>query len=362
MFDYTSRWNRARELLLKHEIDAMVISPSQDLEYFTGLKPKYMGWTAFFIVTKDHFYFVVSGVERQMYMKTIAGNAECIGWNRGESRISKVVDVIKDCSRVAIGTNLPAGYLLELQASLPDTDWENASQIMDQLRVVKDPQEIEILREAQQKAEAALYRVFGEGIEGLTEHQVSDKIMRYRMQLGFDSCGAGIVAAGPGTAEPHHFNSDRVIQDGDVVMVDIGGIYKGYSADITRTVVVNRVPDGFQEIYDLCLAAHLAAVEGAYPNMPCEEMDQLARKVISDGGYGQFYDHSLGHGTGLSLHELPTINTGISAPIAVGTVFTVEPGIYLEGKYGVRIEDLLVMTDHGAESFNLSSKELTIVH
>lgn len=362
MFDYTARWKRAQAILPELELDALIVSPSQDLDYFTGLKPRYMGWTSFFLITPQQVYFVVSGIEREMYLKTPVGHAECLGWNRGESRLAKVIDLLKSCKTVAVGSQFLSCHLLELQAALPHVTWKNADLVMSRLRVVKDAQEIQILREAQQSAEAALYQVFEEGIEGLTERQVAEKIMRYRMERGFDSVGAGIVASGPGSAEPHHFTSDRVIQDGDVVMVDIGGIYKGYSADITRTVVVNRIPDGFQEIYELCLAAHMAAVQGARPNMTCGELDKLSRNVIQEGGFGQFYNHALGHGTGLSLHELPSIDRNVPAPIAPGTVFTIEPGIYLEGKYGVRIEDLLVMTEAGAETFNLSSKELTIIH
>lgn len=362
MFDYPARWERAREEIRRRGLDALVISPSQDLEYLTGLGQRYMGWTAFLVISVEHTHFLVSEFEREMYLSTPAGHAECIGWVRGESAVGKLAQLLQGCSRVAVCSALPTGSFLSLQELLPGTAWVNADGVMDALRVVKDAREIAILREAQQKAEAALYRVFAEGIRGLTEHQVADKIMRYRLELGFDTVKPGIVASGAGTAEPHHFNSDRVIESGDIVMCDIGGIYKGYCADITRTVAVDWVPEGFQEIYDLCLEAHMAAARGARPNMTCSELDGLARKVITDGGYGDKFMHSLGHGTGLGLHEKPTVNTGVTEPIAPGTVFTIEPGIYLEGKYGVRIEDLFVMTEEGAETFNLTDKHLTIVH
>lgn len=362
MFDYNARWARAREQMRTLGIDALVISPSQDMEYMTGCPQRYMGWTAFLVVTAHDIYFVVSAFELDMYLKTPAGQAECIGWGRGESGVDKLRALLAPCRTVAVCSQFLAGHLLTLQEALPNVLWQNGDQIMSRLRIIKDAEEIRLLREAQRAAEKALYRVFDEGIRGLTEHQAAEKIMRCRLELGFNSVKPGIVASGPGSAEPHHFNSDRIIQSGDIVMVDIGGVYQGYCADITRTVAVDYVPEGFQKIYDLCLSAHMAAVRGAYPNMTCGELDSLARKVIEDGGYGSNYMHSLGHGTGLSLHELPTINQGITVPLAPGTVFTIEPGIYLPGKYGVRIEDLLVMADHGTETFNLSSKELTIVH
>ena len=362
MFDYAARWDRARAEMLAQGLNALVISPSQDLEYLTGCTQRYMGWTAFLVILPQETVFIVSGFELPMYLSTPAGMARCIGWVRGETGLQKLAEVLASCRTVAVGSQFLAGNLLALQSTLPGISWKNGDTVLRCLRVVKDPREQAILEEAQQAAETALFRVFSQGIRGLTEHQVAKKIMDYRLELGFDSVKPGIVASGPGTADPHHFNSDRVIQSGDTVMVDIGGVYKGYCADITRTVVVDYVPDGFQEIYALCLKAHLAAARAAYANMTCGELDAVARDVITAGGYGPNYMHSLGHGTGLSLHEAPIINTGSQERLAPGTIFTIEPGIYLEGRYGVRIEDLLVMTESGARTFNRTTKELQIVH
>lgn len=210
-------------------------------------------------------------------------------------------------------------------------------------------------------AERALSRLLQEPLVGRTEREIASRLAELQLEEGFDAVGPGIIASGPNTANPHHVNGDRTVSEGDALMFDIGGTYRGYHADFTRTYAVGHAPDGFREIYEIVLAAHFAGKEAATAGMPAAEADRAARQVIESAGYGPFFTHRLGHGIGLDVHEAPFITSQSQTPLENGSVFSCEPGIYLPGRFGIRIEDLLVMENGHARSLNDLTKDLQII-
>jgi Xaa-Pro aminopeptidase len=171
----------------------------------------------------------------------------------------------------------------------------------------------------------------------------------------------GICASGPNSASPHYNTGERVIEAGDAVIFDWGGELNGYLSDMTRTVVIGEPSDEYRKVYDIVLRANQAAFAAVRPGVPCEDVDRAARDVITDAGYGEHFIHRVGHGLGLDVHEEPYMVSGNTLPLAPGMVFSDEPGIYLDGKFGIRIEDTVVCTKDGAERINSAPRDLVVM-
>jgi Xaa-Pro aminopeptidase len=216
-----------------------------------------------------------------------------------------------------------------------------------QLRAIKDPQELELLIKAIDLADQAIENVGGRLRPGMTEREISWDLEKTMRELGADGLSFDtIVASGPNGAKAHHKPTDRRLEIGDGIVIDMGALYGGYCSDITRTFVLGKASEQFRKIYDIVLSAQETAEVTAAAGMTGAEVDGLARAVIENAGYGEDFGHSLGHGIGIAVHELPGVGPGSSGTIEDGMVFSVEPGIYLTGWGGVRIEDLVVM-EHG---------------
>ena len=268
--------------------------------------------------------------------------------------------------RLLVSDGLRAQFVLGLQTVLPGAGWGLASSVLAPLRRVKDAQEIELLRAAAHAADRAIERVIDGPLVGRTEADVARDVRDALIDEGHDTAGFWIVASGPNSASPHHEPGDRVIEPGEPLLLDIGGRRAGYNSDITRTVWIADVdgpgPDEtFRRIYELTAAGQAAAREAVRPGVSFEALDAAARTVITAGGYGDRFIHRLGHGIGLEVHEEPYAVQGNSETAVAGNTFSCEPGIYLEGRYGVRIEDAVVCTADGGESLNEAPRELRIV-
>jgi Xaa-Pro aminopeptidase len=200
------------------------------------------------------------------------------------------------------------------------------------------------------------------GIRGLTEREAAELLVRYLADNGLSGSSLPIVASGPNSAFPHHRPGSRVIAEGDAVIFDFGGmeVEFGYHADTTRTYVVGKAPEGFAKIHDIVLRANQAAFEAAKPGVPCEAVDRAARELITRAGYGEYFTHRLGHGLGLDIHENPYITAGNNQAVQAGNCFSDEPGIYIPGKFGIRIEDALFIHQDGAERLTPLDHDITI--
>ena len=291
-----------------------------------------------------------------------AAGLDLVVWDERENPVQLVADSIRDASRVAIGDHTWSAFLVGLQSQLADAQWLSASRLTRSLRMRKDHLEIEQLRQAAHAVDRVIRRIPSEvPFGGRTEADVSRDLERLTIEEGHEVSAHAIVASGPNGASPHHEPGERVIEKGDLVVCDFGGRWNGYFSDCTRTFSVGEPTERQVEINELVGRSNAAGREAIAPGVPCQEVDRAARAVIDDAGYGEFFIHRTGHGIGLEVHEHPYMVEGNDLPLEPGMSFSVEPGIYIPGELGVRIEDIVVCGQEGVDSLNEASRELTVV-
>jgi Xaa-Pro aminopeptidase len=264
--------------------------------------------------------------------------------------------------RVLVSAGLWAMHVLALQRALPGVEVGLATEVMRDLRMIKDPDEVGLLRLAAQAADRALAAVASGRLVGRSEAEVSREIRDRLVGEGHDEASFAIVGSGPNGASPHHEPGERPIAAGEPVVLDIGGLLGGYGSDVTRTVWVagpsGLAPDpAFIEVHDLVRRANAAATSIVRPGVAAEAIDAAARAVITAGGYGPAFVHRTGHGIGLEGHEEPYLVAGNAEPLRDGAAFSIEPGIYLEARFGVRIEDIVVCRATGPDVLNELPRE-----
>jgi Xaa-Pro aminopeptidase len=262
---------------------------------------------------------------------------------------------------------LPARHLLALQAALAGRRFGLASEVLRDLRIVKAGDEIDLLRRAAHAADAVVARIAAGPLLGRAEAEISRQVRDLLIDEGHEEASFAIVASGPNGASPHHGAGERRIAPGDPIVLDIGGTVDGYGSDITRMLWVTGA-DGavaptaeFLEVFDLVRAANANATAAVRPGARCGDLDAIARGTIRDGGFGDAFIHRLGHGIGLEAHEDPYLVAGNDEPLTVGNAFSIEPGIYLDGRFGARIEDIVVCGPDGADVLNEAPRELLVV-
>ncbi|HEY2326748.1 MAG TPA: aminopeptidase P family protein [Gaiellaceae bacterium] len=281
------------------------------------------------------------------------------------------VEMVNRNLLAAIAPDLKGGVQFEADA-LPYAQWQvldgegvkltPSRGIVEELRAVKDDGELDKIRHAVRAADRAFEALTAEAWVGRTEREVAWRFQELMHAHGAQSVSfEPIIAAGPNGAKPHADPSDRLIEADTLVVVDWGAKVDGYCSDCTRTLATGKIPDRMREIYDVCYAAQMAAVAGIRPTMTGIEADAIARSIIEAAGYGAEFGHGLGHGIGMDVHEVPRLSTESPDTLQTGNVVTVEPGIYVEGYAGVRIEDLVIVTDDGVEIVSSFPKTLTVV-
>jgi Xaa-Pro aminopeptidase len=362
-----ARLDRARVAAADAGTDALLIAPGSDLRYLIGQAGgSFERLTTLVIPAGDAApVLVVPKLEAPGYadVPTDELGVEVLTWVDGDDPYRLVADRLGKAGRVAVSDFTPALHVLGLRAALGSAEQTLAGPVVRELRMRKDEAEIEALR----KAGAAIDRVHarvGEWLRpGRTEAQVGADIAAAIVEEGHTRADFVIVGSGPNGASPHHDVSERVIEAGDVVVVDIGGpIPEGYNSDSTRTYAVGepRDPD-VAETYAVLQRAQREAVEAVRPGVKAERIDAAAREVIADAGFGEFFIHRTGHGIGLDVHEEPYIVRGNELALEPGMAFSVEPGIYRPGRWGARIEDIVVVTADGAEPLNHRPHELVVL-
>jgi Xaa-Pro aminopeptidase len=269
--------------------------------------------------------------------------------------------------RVAVSDDLPARHLLRLQERLGDVDLELGSAILRELRIVKDPDEIALLTEAAHAADRVVGQIAAGRLVGRTEADVAREVRERLIAEGHEEAHFAIVGSGPNSASPHHEVSDRVIAAGEPIVLDIGGSIDGYGSDITRTLWVtggdpgNGPDERFLHLFGVLQGAQAAATREVRPGVEPDAVDAAARRPIEAEGYGEAFFHRTGHGIGLEEHEDPYIIGGNREPLREGMAFSIEPGIYMVGEYGARIEDIVVCGTDGAIVLNEAPRELYVV-
>ncbi|MEK6719710.1 MAG: Xaa-Pro peptidase family protein [Chloroflexota bacterium] len=269
--------------------------------------------------------------------------------------------------RIGISERLWAMHLLALQAALPGVQFESATAALSEIRMIKDADEIAILRTAAHAADRVVEQIARGRLVGRTEGDVSREVRERLLAEGHDTAEFAIVASGPNSASPHHEASERIIRAGEPIVLDIGGLLNGYASDTTRTLWVTggdpaHGPDAdFLRLFGLVREAQAAATAAVAPGVPCERVDAVAREVITAGGEGPQFIHRVGHGIGLETHEDPYLVAGNAQPLRAGMAFSIEPGIYRDGRYGSRIEDIVVCGADGPDALNRSDHDLWVV-
>lgn len=284
-------------------------------------------------------------------------------WSEQEDPVSIVAGLVGKRGRLGISDRAWATFLLGLQQHLPGAAWVQASTITGPLRAVKDAAEIEALAAVGASADRVADDLLAGRIPliGRTEADVSAELGRRLLAEGHDRVNFAIVGSGPNSASPHHQAGPRVIGPGEAVVCDFGGTMDGYCSDTTRTVFTGPVPEEFRRLYDVLEEAQAAAVAAAQVGVPCEDVDAVARNLIGDAGFGDAFIHRTGHGIGLEEHEDPYVVAGNRTPLVAGHAFSIEPGIYLEGRFGARIEDIVVATADGPRALNGTDHHLHIL-
>jgi Xaa-Pro aminopeptidase len=360
---HLDRIGRAAQEIAARGLDALVVSPSPDLAYLTGYAPKPLPRPTLLVLRLDrHPVLFVPELERALAAGSPVGeHLELVSWRDGSDPYEAAASLLAGTDRIAVADRLWAAHLLGLQRALPDAAFSSASPVMGRLRSVKDEHELGALGRAGRAADETFRQIITMPFQGRAEEDVAHDLAELLVRNGHARADFTIVASGPNAASPHHEPGGRTILPHDAVVMDFGGELGGYFSDTTRTVVVAEAPDGFEQAYTVVQEAQAAAVEAVRPGREAQEIDRVARTIIEAAGYGERFIHRTGHGIGLELHEPPYMVEGDRTVLEPGMTFSVEPGIYLEGRFGVRIEDIVTVTADGVERLNRSTRELQVV-
>ncbi len=365
---FASRLARARTMMEAQGVDVMLLSVGADLPYFCGYEAMPLERLTMLVVRRDgEATLVVPGLEAPRVVER-PDVFSMRPWAETDDPISIVADLAGPASTAVIGDHTWAGFLVDLHAVMPSTVFRRASTITSPIRSVKEPDEISRLRMASAAVDRIASRLQAGEIPlvGRTEADVSAELGRQIIDEGHDRVNFAIVAAGENAASPHHEPGARVIRHGESVLCDFGGTMigpdgVGYCSDITRCVSIGEPPTEFAELHDVLVEAQRASVEAATVGTPCQEIDRVGRSVITGAGLGDFFVHRTGHGIGVEAHEDPYIVEGNETPLVVGHAFSVEPGIYIPGRWGARLEDIVVAAADGPDSLNLVDHSLAVV-
>ncbi|RSN61073.1 peptidase M24 family protein [Amycolatopsis sp. WAC 04182] len=361
-----ARLDRARAAAAAADTDALLIAPGSDLRYLIGQAGGSFERLTTLVIPADGVpALVLPKLEAPGYADVPADELgiEIVTWVDGDNAYELVADRLGKPGRVAVSDFTPALHVLAFRGALGDAEQTLAGPIVRELRMRKDAAEIQALRDAGAAIDRVHARVHEWLRPGRTEAEVGADITAAIVEEGHTHADFVIVGSGPNGASPHHDVSERVIERGDVVVVDIGGpIAEGYNSDSTRTYAVGEPRDAdVAETYAVLQRAQKAAVDAVRPGVTAESIDAAARDIIAEAGYGEYFIHRTGHGIGLDVHEEPYIIKGNALPLEPGMAFSVEPGIYQPGRWGARIEDIVVVTENGVESVNQRPHDLIVL-
>ena len=358
-FDYAARVQRLQAEMDLRGVDVALLSVGADLPYLTGYEAMATERLTVLVVRREgEPVLVIPELEAP---RLASDHFEVRPWGETEDPIALAAKVAGSPARVAVGDRMWSVFLLGFQKKWTQVEWLAASEITAPLRMIKDPAEIEALRTVAHAIDRVMSRLPREvRFAGRTEREVARDAAELILAEGHEVAEFTIIASGPNGASPHHEPGTRVIEEGDMVVCDLGGRIDGYFSDSTRTFVVGEPTARQREVHAVVIDANAAGREAVAPGVPCEEIDRAARKVISDAGYGEFFVHRTGHGIGLEVHEHPYLVEGNTQPLEPGMTFSVEPGIYLPGEFGVRIEDIVACDTDGADTLNLSERRLVV--
>jgi Xaa-Pro aminopeptidase len=360
-FDYAARLGRLRTLMAERGIDVALLSAGADLPYFTGYEAMPLERLTMLAVPRaDDAILVVPRLEAPR----VVGRGEAFAtraWDETEDPVSVVAGIVGSPRRVAIADPTWSVFLLGLQAALPKAEFSSATPLTRELRMRKEPEEIKWLRHAAEATDRVVERLGEIRFAGRPERAVAADIAAMTVAEGHDLSTFTILASGPNSASPHHETGERTVAVGDSIVLDFGGRLHGYHSDTTRTLHVGVPSPQFGAAFGVLEEAQAVGRAAVAPGVPAQDVDRATRAVIADAGYGDYFIHRTGHGIGLEGHEHPYIVEGNELPLETGMAFSIEPGIYLPGEFGMRIEDIVAVAAGGIDELNRSDRGLRVV-
>jgi D-alanyl-D-alanine dipeptidase len=362
--DYRARMERAARSAAEAGLAGLLVAPGPDLVWLTGYAPTAATerLTLLVLAPGQDPVLVVPTLEAPDAAKAAGASALTLrDWTDGKDPYAATAVLLDSGGRFGISDNAWAMHLLGLQKALPGTSYASLTEALPMLRAVKDTAELELLAAAGAAADATFEEIRTVAFGGRRESEVAADLADLLRRFGHSQVDFTIVASGPNGANPHHEVGDRVIERGDMVVLDFGGLKAGYGSDTSRTVHVGEPTDEERRVHDVVRAAQEAGFRAVRPGVPCQEVDRAARAVIADAGYGEYFIHRTGHGIGVTTHEPPYMIEGEEQPLVPGMCFSVEPGVYLPGRFGVRIEDIVTVTEDGGRRLNDTTREMVIV-
>ena len=359
--DYRSRLDNARRLMISMGVDVLMLSTGLDLPYLTGYAASAYERLTMLVVRLDADAVLVVPELEAPLVDASDDLFELRPWSETEDPTALAADLARGSAVAALGDQTWSTFLLQMQEHLPETAFVSATPLTRELRMRKGADELARLRAAGAAADRVAAVIPSMQFVGRAERDIGRDLAELTVQEGHDIATFAIVASGPNSASPHHHTGDRVMQPGDSVVIDFGGSYLGYQSDTSRSFHIGEPSAEVEEAFDVLFAAQAAGVGAVRPGATCESIDRAARSVIEEAGYGEYFIHRTGHGIGLATHEEPYIVEGNVLPLEESMTFSVEPGIYIPGQFGMRIEDIVTVTEDGVENFNNSDHTLRIV-
>jgi Xaa-Pro aminopeptidase len=362
--DFAARMRRVVSSAVDKGLAGVIVTPGPDLVWLTGYQP-----TA---ITERLTMLVLSSVNEPTLLVPIleradaetaegASSVSLVDWADGTDPYEVASSLLRPDGEFGISDSAWAMHLLGLQEALPRSRYRSLTESLPMMRAVKDNNELMRLAAAGVAADSAYGEIIQKRFAGRLESELAADLADLLRESGHEQVDFTIVGSGPNGANPHHEAGDRVIKLGDAVVLDFGGLRHGYGSDTTRTVCVGEPTSEIREVHEIVRQAQQAGVDAVRPGVSCQEIDRAARKIITDAGYGEQFIHRTGHGIGVTTHEPPYMVEGEEQPLVQGMCFSVEPGIYLAGKFGVRIEDIVTVTSDGGQRLNNTDRGLLVV-
>jgi Xaa-Pro aminopeptidase len=358
---FAERVGRARACMEALAIDVLLLSVGPDLPYLTGYEAMPLERLTMLVLPKDGEAVLIVPRLEAPRVHECSDVFTLRAWEETEDPVRLVADHVGGASVVAVGDHTWARFVLALQTVLPAASFVPASPVTAPLRSIKDAAEIAALQAAARTVDEIAEAIRREPFGGRTERDLHRELVERMLDGGHERANFAIVASGPNAASPHHDAGDRVIQPGDVVLCDFGGTMKGYCSDITRMYCVGEPPSEIRDAYDVLVAAQESAVTAATVGTPCRDIDAAARSVLSQADLADWFVHRTGHGIGMEAHEDPYVVADNDTPLEAGHVFSIEPGVYLDGRFGLRLEDIVVATVDGPRRLNHAARDLAVV-
>ena len=352
--EYKSRISYLRDKISESNIDTLFISNKDNIRYYSG----FTGTFAFLLISKEKS-IIITDSRYTLRAEEESPDYEIYQLKSGDNWIENSTNITKTKIIGYEGDHVSVNLLNQLKKRAEKINaWKDFSEKITLGRIIKSEEEVRILQETINISDSAFNTVSKKINIGMTEKDVAWEMEKEMRELGAESPSFDtIVASGINGSKPHHSPTDKLINNNEAITIDMGAKYKGYCSDLTRTIFIGEPDEKFKKIYTTVLRAQLISMETAQPEMTGEEIDKIARDIIAAEGYGEYFGHSLGHGVGIEIHENPGVGPNSKNSIKPGMVYTIEPGIYIENWGGIRIEDMVIMTESGNNLISHALKE-----